>query len=108
MSLQWCAGRWYMGSVIIGATTVEQLKEDFDAFETPSLYEETLKAIDEIHLRRNPMHHDYIALLHGCSAKTLQDNQQSVWSIPIELRSQEARKAPEIETKVKSEENAFN
>eukprot|EP00798_Chlamydomonas_sp_ICE-L_P026135 gene26135-11855_t len=59
MSLQWCASRWYMGSVIIGATTVEQLKEDFDAFETPSLDEEALKAIDETQMRRrNPMHHD--------------------------------------------------
>ena len=26
LALAWCASRWYMGSVIIGATTLEQLK----------------------------------------------------------------------------------
>lgn len=57
LALAWCASRWYMGSVIIGATTLEQLKENFDAFDI-TLDEETLKAIDEIHQRRrNPNHH---------------------------------------------------
>ncbi|KAF5834586.1 aldo/keto reductase [Dunaliella salina] len=50
----WAASRWYMGSVIIGATSVEQLKENIAAFEV-ELDKETLDAIDQIHLRkRNP------------------------------------------------------
>eukprot|EP00955_Chlamydomonas_euryale_P060118 357615-Chlamydomonas_euryale.AAC.1 len=44
----------YMGSVIIGATTMEQLKENIDACEV-ELDEETCKAVDAIHLEiRNP------------------------------------------------------
>lgn len=35
----------------IGATTMEQLKEDIDAFENLELDEETLAAIDAIHLQ---------------------------------------------------------
>ena len=42
--------------VIIGATTVDQLKENLDAFEGDAgLSEDVLEQIDEIHLKlRNP------------------------------------------------------
>ena len=50
--------RWYMASVIIGATSMEQLRECIDAFDV-DLDEDTLKAIDEIHMEhRNPMFTD--------------------------------------------------
>ena len=40
-----------MTSTIIGATTMEQLKENLDAFTADvTLSEETLKAVDEVHL----------------------------------------------------------
>ena len=54
LALAWAASRWYMGSVIIGFTTIEQLKECIEACSI-ELEETTLQAIDEIHLRRrNP------------------------------------------------------
>lgn len=54
LALAWAASRWYMGSVIIGFTTIEQLKECIEACEV-ELDEATLAAIDAIHLRRrNP------------------------------------------------------
>lgn len=56
MSLSWIANRDYMqhGSTIIGATTLEQLKECIDAFEV-KLSKDTLDAIDQIHLEcRDP------------------------------------------------------
>jgi aryl-alcohol dehydrogenase-like predicted oxidoreductase len=47
-----------MASVIIGATSMEQLRECIDAFDV-DLDEDTLKAIDEIHMEhRNPMFTD--------------------------------------------------
>ena len=49
LSLGWANSRWYMGSVIIGATTMEQLKANIDAFEVV-LDEATLKEIDEVHV----------------------------------------------------------
>eukprot|EP00798_Chlamydomonas_sp_ICE-L_P012566 gene12566-15788_t len=59
MSLQWCASRWFMGSTIMGATSLEQLKENLDAFEGPQLDDETLMAIDAIDLmRRSPTLND--------------------------------------------------
>ena len=57
LSLAWCRTRWYCASTIIGATTMEQLKENIDAFDTDlvTLSEETLKAIDDVHFaRRDP------------------------------------------------------
>ena len=43
--------RRYVTSTIIGATTMEQLKENLDAFTADvTLSEETLKAVDEVHL----------------------------------------------------------
>ena len=44
-----------MGSVIIGANTVEQCKENIDALNDVELDDETLEEIDAVHLRiRNP------------------------------------------------------
>jgi aryl-alcohol dehydrogenase-like predicted oxidoreductase len=50
MALAWCYSRWFVGSTIIGATTLDQLKENIDA-ESISLSVEVMKAIDEIHAR---------------------------------------------------------
>lgn len=57
LSLAWCRTRWYCTSTIIGATTMEQLKENIDAFDADlvTLSEETLKKIDDVHFaRRDP------------------------------------------------------
>lgn len=43
-----CRSRWYIPSSIIGATSVEQLKENIDAFDIV-LDEKVLKQIDEVH-----------------------------------------------------------
>jgi aryl-alcohol dehydrogenase-like predicted oxidoreductase len=44
----------FVASVIIGATSLEQLKENIAAFEL-NLDEETLAAVDALHLKhRNP------------------------------------------------------
>lgn len=54
LSLAWAASRWHMASVIIGATTLAQLKENIDAFDV-ELDQDTLDEIEAIHLRRrNP------------------------------------------------------
>jgi aryl-alcohol dehydrogenase-like predicted oxidoreductase len=50
MALAWCYSRWFTGSTIIGATTLEQLKENIDA-ESLTLTDEVAKAIDAIHAR---------------------------------------------------------
>ncbi|GFR50541.1 hypothetical protein Agub_g12815 [Astrephomene gubernaculifera] len=50
----WAASREYMGAVIVGATSLEQLKENIAACQL-ELDEETLAEMDAIHLRhRNP------------------------------------------------------
>uniref|UniRef100_A0A7S0HQ62 NADP-dependent oxidoreductase domain-containing protein n=1 Tax=Hanusia phi TaxID=3032 RepID=A0A7S0HQ62_9CRYP len=51
LALQFCVSRWFVASTIIGATTIEQLKENMDAFEeaAPRLSDEVLKQIDEVH-----------------------------------------------------------
>lgn len=57
LSLAWCRTRWYCASTIIGATTMEQLKDNIDAFDTNlvTLSEETLEFIDSVHFeRRDP------------------------------------------------------
>ena len=56
MALNWCKSRSFPTSTIIGATTLEQLKENIDAFEpTVTLSKETLKAIDAVHAQcRDP------------------------------------------------------
>jgi aryl-alcohol dehydrogenase-like predicted oxidoreductase len=50
MALAWCYSRWFVASTIIGATNLEQLKENIDAAEI-TLSDEVVKAIDEIHSR---------------------------------------------------------
>ena len=50
MALAWCYSRWFVASTIIGATSLAQLKENIDAFDT-TLPREVLDAIDAIHAR---------------------------------------------------------
>jgi aryl-alcohol dehydrogenase-like predicted oxidoreductase len=50
MSLAWCYSRWFVGSTIIGATNLAQLKENIDA-ESVTLSDEVVAAIDAIHAR---------------------------------------------------------
>ena len=50
MALAWCYSRWFVGSTIIGATTLGQLKENIDA-ESLALSDEVAAAIDAIHAR---------------------------------------------------------
>ncbi|GFR50645.1 hypothetical protein Agub_g12894 [Astrephomene gubernaculifera] len=52
----WCRSRWFIPSVIIGATSAQQLLENLGAFQSqPALQPETIAAIEQIHLRhRNP------------------------------------------------------
>jgi aryl-alcohol dehydrogenase-like predicted oxidoreductase len=50
MALAWCYSRWFVGSTIIGATTLEQLKENIDA-EGVTLSDEVVAQIDAIHAR---------------------------------------------------------
>ncbi len=50
MALAWCYGRWNVASTIIGATNLDQLKENIDA-EQLTLSAEVLAAIDAIHAR---------------------------------------------------------
>jgi len=56
LALAWCKTRSYVSSTIIGATTMDQLRENIDAF-APSvcLSEDALRAVDEVHERcRDP------------------------------------------------------
>ena len=48
MALAWCYSRWFVGSTIIGATTLAQLKENIDAY-TVKLPQHVLEGIDAIH-----------------------------------------------------------
>jgi aryl-alcohol dehydrogenase-like predicted oxidoreductase len=50
MALAWCYSRWFVGSTIVGATTLAQLQENIDA-ESLTLPVEVMKAIDGIHAR---------------------------------------------------------
>jgi aryl-alcohol dehydrogenase-like predicted oxidoreductase len=50
MALAWCYSRWFVGSTIIGATNLTQLKENIDAADLV-LSAEVLKGIEEIHGR---------------------------------------------------------
>jgi len=49
LALAFCKSRFFMSSTIIGATTLDQLQENINAFEV-NLSAETLAAIDAIHL----------------------------------------------------------
>jgi aryl-alcohol dehydrogenase-like predicted oxidoreductase len=48
LALAWCYGRWCVASTIIGATSLAQLKENIDAFDTV-LAPEILAQVDAIH-----------------------------------------------------------
>jgi aryl-alcohol dehydrogenase-like predicted oxidoreductase len=50
MALAWCYSRWFMGSTIIGATTLAQLKENIDAAAI-ALGDDVAAKINEIHSR---------------------------------------------------------
>ncbi|TFW30475.1 aldo/keto reductase [Massilia horti] len=50
MALAWCYSRWFVASTIIGATNLDQLKENIDA-EAITLSSEVVAAIDAIHAR---------------------------------------------------------
>jgi aryl-alcohol dehydrogenase-like predicted oxidoreductase len=50
LALAFCKSRFFVASTIIGATSLNQLRENIDAFSI-DLDGETLKAIDELHLR---------------------------------------------------------
>eukprot|EP00472_Partenskyella_glossopodia_P000534 CAMPEP_0197542144 /NCGR_PEP_ID=MMETSP1318-20131121/67547_1 /TAXON_ID=552666 /ORGANISM="Partenskyella glossopodia, Strain RCC365" /LENGTH=341 /DNA_ID=CAMNT_0043101387 /DNA_START=65 /DNA_END=1090 /DNA_ORIENTATION=+ len=45
-----CKAQWFIGSTIIGATSLDQLKENIDAFDV-ELSSEVLEKIDEVHVR---------------------------------------------------------
>eukprot|EP00741_Cyanophora_paradoxa_P008686 tig00001368_g8409.t1 len=54
LALAWCKSRWYVASTIIGATSVEQMREDVEAFRV-TLSPDVLAAVDAIHAEaRNP------------------------------------------------------
>ncbi|UGQ45282.1 aldo/keto reductase [Massilia endophytica] len=48
LALAWCYSRWFVGSTIIGATTLEQLKANIDAWSV-KLTPELAAAVDAIH-----------------------------------------------------------
>lgn len=48
MALAWARTRWYVGSVILGATTLDQLKEDLDSMEL-ILKDDVLERIEMVH-----------------------------------------------------------
>ena len=47
MALAWCYGNWRVASTIIGVTSLAQLEEDLDAWDT-RLPPELLAAIDQV------------------------------------------------------------
>ena len=54
LALAWCKSRWFVSSTIIGATTMDQLKENIDAFGV-DLSEEVMEEIDVLNKRyRDP------------------------------------------------------
>jgi aryl-alcohol dehydrogenase-like predicted oxidoreductase len=50
LALAWCNSRWFMASVIIGATSMQQLKENVEAFDV-QLSPECLQDIDIVYRR---------------------------------------------------------
>ncbi|QBE64774.1 aldo/keto reductase [Pseudoduganella lutea] len=50
LALAWCYSRWFVGSTIIGATTLAQLQENIDAYNV-KLPQHVLEAVDAIHAR---------------------------------------------------------
>ena len=54
LALAWVNSRWFVASTIVGATTLEQLKENMDAFNV-ELSPEALQDIDAVYRRwRDP------------------------------------------------------
>jgi aryl-alcohol dehydrogenase-like predicted oxidoreductase len=54
LALAFCESRWFVASTIIGATTMDQLKENIDAFDV-TLSDECLHDIAEVYKRyRDP------------------------------------------------------
>ena len=49
LALAWCYSRWFIASTIIGATSLEQLKENIDAAEL-RLSDEIVAAVNQIHM----------------------------------------------------------
>eukprot|EP00793_Prasinoderma_coloniale_P004043 PRCOL_00006218-RA len=49
LALGFCRSRPFMGSTIVGATSLEQLKENIETFEMEALTPDVLEAIDEIY-----------------------------------------------------------
>jgi len=52
MALAWCYSRWFVASTIVGATSVQQLRENIDAW-SARLPEELVAAINAIHAELN-------------------------------------------------------
>ncbi|SHN40602.1 Predicted oxidoreductase [Duganella sacchari] len=50
LALGWCYSRWFVASTIIGATNLDQLKQNIDALEV-QLPKEVIQACDAIHAR---------------------------------------------------------
>jgi len=48
LALAWCYTRWFIASTIIGATSIEQLAYDIDAYDL-KLSDELIKAVNAIH-----------------------------------------------------------
>ena len=48
LALAWCYSRWFVASTIIGATSLEQLAHNIDAYDI-TLSPEIIKAVDAIH-----------------------------------------------------------
>jgi len=48
LALAWCYSRWFAASTIVGATSLDQLRENIDAWQT-QLHEDVITAIGEIH-----------------------------------------------------------
>lgn len=49
LALAWCYSRWFVASTIIGATSIEQLAYDIDAYSL-RLSEDVVNAVNEVHL----------------------------------------------------------
>ncbi|HEY0062103.1 MAG TPA: aldo/keto reductase [Telluria sp.] len=50
MALAWCYSRWFVASTIVGATTLDQLRQNIDAAQV-TLSPEVVDAINDIHRR---------------------------------------------------------
>lgn len=54
LALAWCKSRWFIGSTIIGATTMKQLEDDIDAFSI-KLDKSVISAVNKVYQRyRDP------------------------------------------------------